>query len=154
MTGSAPLAYLNQGGASLLQDRVEFTPLNAKYLRVEFSAGAPEMANIAVEAQREHADVRRTSVRIAGQPLTAAGEYEFDLGMRAPVDGVRIIVPEINALAPVRLDSRPDARAEWRPVVSTIVYRMMRDGQELASPPVPVAPNPSQRWRAVIDQTS
>ena len=154
IASSLPLAYLSQGGARLTQERLEFPPLKTRYLRIGFSSGAPELAAIEAEAPRERADVRRMSVHVTGQPLEKAGEYEFDLGLRAPVDRVRVIVPEMNALAPVRLDTRPDARSEWRPVVSTVVYRMMRENQELESPALPVAPNPSQRWRVVVDQTS
>ena len=39
-------------------------------------------------------------------------------------------------------------------MVSTVAYRIVRDGQELASPAVPIAPNPSPRWRVIVDQTS
>ena len=154
VASSLPLAYLSQGGARLTQERLEFSALKTRYLRIGFSSGAPELAAIEAEAPRGRAEVRRMSVHVTGQPLEKAGEVEFDLGLRAPIDRVRVIVPEMNALAPVRLDSRPDARSEWRPVVSTVVYRMMRENQELASPALPVAPNPSQRWRVVVDQTS
>ena len=151
---TSPLAYLRQGDARLVEDRIEFAPTRMRYVRIGFSDGAPEMVGLDTEAPRERPEIPRTSVRVAGKPMEKPGEFEFDLDVRAPVDRVRIIVPELNALAPVRLDSRPDARAEWRPVVSTVAYRMMRDSLELASPAIPVAPNPSPRWRAVVDQTA
>ena len=154
LLSGAPLAFLTQGQARLVQDSYRFAPTRSKYFRVILSPKAPEMIGLNAEAPSERAETRRQSLRVAGRAGANAGEIEFDLGLRAPVDRIRVVVPQPNALAPVRLDVRPDPRGEWRPVVSTVAYRIVRDGQELASPAVPVAPNPSPRWRAVVDQAS
>lgn len=154
LVAGAPLAYLTQGQARLVQDRIEFAPIRSRYFRLVFSPAAPALLGLAAEAPSVQREIRRQTLRVAGRTGDKPGEFEFDLGSRAPVDRVRLVVPQSNALAPVRLEARPDARGEWRPVVSTVAYRMVRDGQELASPAVAVAPNASPRWRAVVDQTS
>lgn len=149
----APLAFLSQGGARLIQDSYRFTPVRAKYFRIVLSPRAPEMVALNAEGPSTQPETRRQSVRVSGRAGTNPGEIEFDLGLRAPVDRIRIVVPQPNALAPLRLDVRPDPRGEWRPVVATVAYRIVRDGIELASPAVPIALNPSPRWRAVVDQS-
>lgn len=153
ITGST-LAYLAQGQSRLVQDRIQLQPTRSRYFRLTFSPAAPELTGLAAEAPSSRAEIRRQSLKVAGRAGAGPGEFEFDLGQRAPVDRVRVIVPQSNALAPVRLDVRPEPRGEWRSVVSTVAYRIVRDGQELWSPAVPVAPNPSPRWRVVVDQTS
>ncbi|MFS8085789.1 MAG: DUF3999 family protein, partial [Acidobacteriota bacterium] len=152
LLAGAPLAFLTQGEARLVQDTFRFPPTRAKYYRVILPPKAPEMVGLSADAPSAQAESRRQTLRVAGRAGANAGEIEFDLGIRAPIDRVRLFVPQPNALAPVRLEARPEARGEWRPVVSTVAYRIVRDGQELMSPAVPVAPNPSPRWRAVVDQ--
>jgi hypothetical protein len=154
LVAAAPVAYLTQGQARLVQDRIEFTPTRARYFRLAFAPAAPDMRGLAAEAPSSHGEIRRQTLRVAGRAGGKPGEFEFDLGLRAPVDRVRLVVPQSNALAPVRLEARPDARGDWRPVVSTVAYRVVRDAQELASPAVAVAPNSSPHWRVVVDQTS
>ena len=154
LVASAPLAYLAQGQARLVQDRIEFAPLRSRYFRLVLTPAAPELMGLAAEAPSTRPEIRRQTLRVAGRAGAGPGEIEFDLAQRAPVDRVRLIVPLSNALAPVRLDARPEPRGEWRPVVSTVAYRIVRDAQELANPAASVAPNPSPHWRAVIDQSS
>jgi hypothetical protein len=154
LVSGAPLVYLAQGQVRLQQDRILLPPTRAKYYRITFGANAPLLAGVQMEAPALRAEPKRQSVRVAGRAGAKPGEIEFDAGVRAPVDRIRIDVRQTNALAPVRIESRADARAEWRPVVSTIAYRIVRDGTEIASPEVPVAPNPSRDWRAVVDAAS
>ncbi|MEP7084154.1 MAG: DUF3999 domain-containing protein [Betaproteobacteria bacterium] len=154
LLSGAPLAFLSQGGARLVQDSYRFAPVRAKYFRIILSPRAPEMVALNADGPSTQPETRRQSLRVPGRAGTNPGEIEFDLGLRAPVDRIRIVVPQPNALSPLRLDVRPDPRGEWRPVVSTVAYRIVRDGNELTSPAVPIAPNPSPRWRAIVDQTS
>ena len=154
LLSGAPLAFLSQGEARLIQDSYRFAPTRAKYFRIILSPKAPEMIGLNAAGPSAQPEPRRQSLRMPGRAGANPGEIEFDLGIRAPVDRIRLVVPQPNALAPVRLDVRPDPRGEWRPVVSSVAYRIVRDGQEVASPAVPVAPNPSPRWRAVVDQSS
>jgi Protein of unknown function (DUF3999) len=154
VVAGAPLVYLRQGQARLVQDRIEFAATRSRYFRLVFSPAAPELAGLAAEAPSSRPEIRRLTLRVPGHAGANPGEFEFDLGLRAPVDRIRLIVPQSNTLAPVRLEIRPEPRGEWRPVVSTVAYRIVREGQELTSPAVPVPPNASPRWRAVVDQNS
>ena len=152
VAAAAPLAYLQQGQARLVQERIEFTPTRSRYYRLSFAPAAPELEGIVAAPPLARPELRRQSLRVAGRAGANPGEVEFDLQVRAPVDRVRLIVAQSNSLAPVRLETRPAPRGEWRAVVATVAYRIVRDGQEQASPAVPVAPNPSPYWRAIVDQ--
>ena len=154
IVAGASLVYLVQGQTRLAQDRILLPPTKAKYYRVTFGASAPMLSDMQMDAPALRGDPPRQSIRVPGHAGAKPGEIEFDLGVRAPVDRIRIDVRQSNALAPVRIESRFDARAEWRPVVTTIAYRIVRDGKEIASPDVPVAPNTSREWRAVVDAAS
>lgn len=149
----APLVYLAQGEARLVQDAIDFPATRARYYRVSLSPVGPELIGLAAEAPVAHPEQQRLSLRVAGKLGTKPGEVEYDAGVRAPVDRVRIIVAESNALAPVKIEARADVRSEWRQVAATVAYRMTREGQEMTSPSVPVAPNPGGYWRAVVDQS-
>jgi hypothetical protein len=150
----ASLVYLVQGQTRLQQDRINFLPTKAKYYRVTFGSGAPLLTAWMMEAPALRSEPRRQSVKAAGRPGAKPGEIEFDAGVRAPIDRVRIAVNQQNALAPVRIEARTDPKLDWRPVASTIAYRIVRDGKEVTSPELPVAPNASPSWRIVVDPAS
>ena len=153
VVSGAPLVYLAQGEARLVQDAVEFPATRARYYRVALSPAGPELVGVAVEAAVSQPEQQRLTLRVAGKPGTKPGEVEYDTGVRAPVDRVRLVVAENNALAPVKLEVRADARSEWRPVASTVAYRMTREGLEMTSPAVSIAPTASPFWRATIEQS-
>jgi hypothetical protein len=150
----ATLVYLVQGQTRLQQDRISFPPTKAKYFRMTLGTSAPLLSGLTMEAPALRSEPRRQSAKVAGRAGAKPNEIEFDVGVRAPVDRVRIVVNQTNALAPVKLESRSDPKTDWRPVVSTIAYRIVRDGKEIASPEVPVALNPSPAWRIVVDPAS
>ncbi|MEO8134911.1 MAG: DUF3999 domain-containing protein [Betaproteobacteria bacterium] len=152
VVNGAPLVYLAQGEARLVQDAIEFAATRARYYRIALSPVGPELVELAAEAPVAHPERQRLTLRVAGKLGAKPGEIEYDVGVRAPVDRVRMIVAESNALAPVKIETRTDAGSEWRQVAATVAYRMTREGQDLTSPAVSVAPNSGSYWRAVIDQ--
>jgi hypothetical protein len=154
LVGDASLVYLTQGQTRLAQDRILLPPTKAKYFRVTFGANAPLLVALQMEAPALRGEPRRQAVHVGGRAGEKPNEIVYDLGVRAPVDRLRIDVRQTNALAPVRIESRADARAEWRPVTSTIAYRLVRDAKEVASPEVPIALNTARDWRLVVDPAS
>jgi hypothetical protein len=154
LVAGATLVYLAQGQARLQSDRIQFPPTRAKYYRVTFGPNAPFLIDMQMDAPALRPERRRQSVRVSGQPGAKPGEIDYDLNVRAPIDRLRIDVRQTNALAPVRIESRPDASAEWRPIATTIAYRLVRDGKEISSPEIPVATNASPRWKLVVDPAS
>ena len=154
LVSDATLVYLVQGQTRLAQDRILLPPTKAKYFRVTFGASAPLLVDMQMDAPALRGEPRRQAVHVGGRPGEKPNEILYDLGVRAPVDRVRIDVRQTNALAPVRLESRPDARGEWRPVTTSIAYRLVRDAREMASPEVPIALNTAREWRLVVDPAS
>jgi len=154
LVAGATLVYLVQGQARLQNDRILIPPTQAKYYRVTFGANAPFLIDMQMDAPALRAERRRQSVRATGHPGEKPGEIEYDLGVKTPIDRLRIDVRQTNALAPVRIEARPDARGEWRQVASSIAYLLVRDGKEITSPEIPIAPTASPRWKLVVDAAS
>jgi hypothetical protein len=152
LVSGASLVYLAQGQAALQLDRIQLPPTKAKYYRITFGRtrrcwqAGDGSAGAAPEPKRQSCTRRRRRRQ--------AGEIEFDLGVRAPVDRIRIDRQADQRAGAGAHRIAFDARAEWRPVAATIAYRIVRDGTEIASPEVPVAPNPSRDWRVVVDAAS
>ena len=154
LVADANLVYLAQGQTRLAQDRILLPPTKAKYFRVTFGANAPLLVDMQMDAPALRGEPRRQAVHVGGRAGEKPNEIVYDLGVRAPVDRLRIDVRQTNALAPVRIEARADARAEWRPITSTIAYRLVRDAKEVASSEVPIALNAARDWRLVVDPAS
>ncbi|MEP6702216.1 MAG: DUF3999 family protein, partial [Betaproteobacteria bacterium] len=103
VVGGASLVYLAQGATRLQQDLITFAPLKAKFYRVSFGAQAPLLVGLQMQAPALRPDAKRKSVRVAGHPGGKPGEIEFDVGVHAPVDRLRVVVNQTNALAPIRI---------------------------------------------------
>jgi hypothetical protein len=154
LVAGSPLLALEFGGRRLTRDRIELPPSTAKFLRVTFETGQAtaefasvrgEAADHAVEAPRQWRDVTGTPVR--DQP----GAFEFDLGGTFPIDRVTLLLPEQNTVAPTQLFVRAAAADEWRPVASTVFYRLRQDGGEATNPPVTVNGGEYRYWKASVD---
>jgi len=154
LVSDAPLIALEFGGRRLTRERIELAPITAKFLRVTFASGQPtpeltslrgEAADRAVEAPRQWRDAAGVAVR------DAPGAYEFDLGGTFPVDRVTLLLPELNTVAPTEIFVRASAKDEWRPLASTVFYRLRQDGAEAANPPIAVAGGDYRYWRVRVD---
>jgi len=154
LVADASLVYLVQGATRLSQDRILLPPVRAKYFRVTLGASAPLLVGVQMDAPALRGEPKRQAVRVAGQPGEQPTEIRYDLGVHAPVDRLRVDVRQTNALAPVRIESRAEPKAEWRLIASSIAYRLVRDGREIASPEVSIGVNASREWRLVIDAAS
>jgi Protein of unknown function (DUF3999) len=162
VTPQAPLVRLDYGGQRLEQRTVEFRPRTAKYLRLSWPAtGRSDAAGRAEPLELTSVMVRTGEIAVEPErawrellPETGEkpGEYLYDLGGPFPVDRVRIGLPQDNSIARVELLSRSDARAEWRPVTSAVVYRLTQNGQQVASPDLIVAPSVERYWLLRADQ--
>ena len=92
---------------------------------------------------------------VKGSPVAGReGEFDFDLGGAFPVDRVGVELPELNSVVPAQLYTRADAKAEWRPVVSSVFYRLRQPGGEVTSEPVAVNAPAHRYWQLRIDPKS
>jgi hypothetical protein len=79
------------------------------------------------------------------------GEFVYDLGARLPIEAVRIVPGEPNSVATFAIHARTGAGSEWTPVASSVFYRLVRDGNEVRSGPLEIAPHTAREWMARTD---
>ncbi len=154
ITTSAPVANLHTDGEHLVERRLEVPPTEAKFWRLSWvGAQAPfALTGLVAEPAREAVDAARANLVVFGRADAAqAGEFEFDLGARPPVDRVNLELPEVNTTLGVDLLSRPDPRSSWRPIVHGGMYRLKSEGTELRNGPIHIARDTDRYWRARVD---
>jgi hypothetical protein len=151
VAAGAPLVDLVQDGARLRQDRVELAPLKARYLR--FTVLGDALAITAVEAELASARPEPPLQLLTLFEKARAGESElvFDAGAPLPVERVQVRLPEPNSVAPFTLYARADEKGEWRQVAGATAYRLVRAGEEIASPPIAIARRSERYWRVKFD---
>jgi len=157
VAAQAPVVLLEHGGERLEQKRVELSPLRAKYLRLSFR-GVPAgfaLRSASVQLQPATPETPRAAIAITGRAdAEKKHEYLFDTGGVFPVDRLRFALPQVNAVAPVQVFSRERGDAPWRPVASTVAYRLAKDGGEMASPEIAFAANADRYWMVRVDARS
>src|SRR5687767_6089111 len=145
---AAPLVRLESEGRVLLQPRVEFTPHKAKYYRL--TADAPTFALDAVRGEHEQRGKLpdRQMRTVLGNPGATEGEHVFDLGARLPVEALRLIPQQDNAVILATIYSRDDPKAPWRAVANAGFYRLKRDGTDVSSPSIEIGRRAARYWMA------
>jgi hypothetical protein len=154
----ATLFRLSNRGSTLVQDRIEFTGIHAKYLRLTWQGKPPVPDSVRVElaagaplSPAEGAIQWRTGLAPVQTP--AAGDYQFDTGGVFPVERVKIRLPQPNTIAQATLSARANAQAPWRPVVSARLFRLAgAAGQgEQENAPITVPATGERYWRLQVD---
>jgi len=167
LVGAAPVLYLEHDGQRLERKRVELHGARARYLRISFT-GVPAgftLQQARLELRPERAEPERQWQSITGKESESRrGEYEFDTGGYFPVDRLRFALPQVNTVAQAevlarrrsearsRIDRRSRADDEWRHVAAATLYRLGRNGAEVANADVAVAPAASRYWLLRVDQ--
>jgi hypothetical protein len=149
VAGAEPVANLHSGAGRLVEQRVEFSPTKAKYWRLSWVGPAAPFVLTAVLAEpaRQNVDARHTSRTVSAAPSKkVAGEFEYDLGARLPVDRVNLELPDANTVVDVELLSRAYVSDAWHTVRRCGFYRLKSDGEELRNGPVAVAWNTDRHW--------
>lgn len=157
----ATLFRLSNQGSTLVQDRVEFNGLRAKYLRLTWQGKppAPEAvrAELAVGAPVAAADSAiQWRAGLAPVQTPAAGDYQFDTGGVFPVERVKVRLPQANTVAQATLYARADAQAPWRMITSVRLFRLAGAGgqAEQENTPVTVPATADRYWRLQVDTRS
>lgn len=161
LAGAASILYLEHGGQRLERKRVELYGARARYLRVSFTGTPADFAlkQARLELRPDKAEPAREWLALVARPVAdRPGEYEFDTGGHFPVDRLRFVLPQLNTVAQgqvftrERRESRRSAEDYWRPALSATLYRLRRNGTEVTSADLAVAPNASRHWRLKVDQ--
>jgi hypothetical protein len=151
---TAPLVELEFGGRRLSRDRIELPSVSAKYLRLTFEArqAAPELTSVRGEFADRAVEAPRQWRNAAGVADTEhANAYTFDLGGTFPVDRIALALAEQNTVAPAQVLARATSKDEWRPIASTVFYRIRQDGGEATNPPLAIRGGDYRYWQIVVD---
>lgn len=137
----AHLVELTNAGQRIVRDRIETSPVKARYLRVvPLDATAPPLQVSAVTAELEPpAQARtwqwRTLQGHRADDADGTVHYEFELDGRFPVARADVSLPG-NSSGEWRLQARDDAQAPWHDVAPAwMAFRLNAGGREDASPP-------------------
>ncbi len=153
----APLASLQFGGHSLLQNRIEFPPSKTKYLRLSWPAAQTPLRlnNIEAELSGTVTETPLSWLTVQGDSIAEKeGEYQFDLGAHLPVQRIQIELPQLNTLVQAAIFSRANEKDNWRPVSNSLLYKLHHSGQDLNNPDIYTASNTNRYWLLRVDQKS
>ena len=144
--GSAPLVRLGTPGRMLTQNKVDFLPRTVKYLRV--TADSPAFNPTAIRAQ--YAPRGKAPARLTRTAEATRGENPddliYDLGARLPVEALRLVAQQDNAVMVGTLHARDDPAEPWRAVATSTFYRLQREGVESVSPPREIGRRAARYW--------
>lgn len=163
VVAGVPLVDLQYKGERLSESRVALPGVTEKYLRLTWEKAAFLLNSVEAETVTHLARrVRQTSI-VNGRAGEKPGEYLFDFGARISITGLRLVLPDVNTIAPTTLLAY-GARMErqrggqmlkvptWLPAADATFYRLMRDGVEIVSPAVAVAATTgTAEWLARVD---
>jgi hypothetical protein len=155
LTRDASLLDLEFGGHRLEQKRVAFHPQRYKYLRLSWPAGQKDVELTAVRAEAVPGVVEPQRLWLAlPAPLPGdnPGDYEYDSGGFFSFDRLRIELPQLNTLAQIHILVRNQPAEAWRPASGALVYRLRREGSELANPDIAMAGHGERYLMLRIDQ--
>lgn len=142
LTGNAPLLVAHAGEQSLARLRIEWPATEAKYWRLSWADGTAHAVSFG-SARFEPAQVTREPARVWEriEPLrvnAGDGEYIYALPPGAPVDRLRIHLPQNNTVVPVTLLTRAGSERDWRNIGSHVAYRLVKSDSEFENPDLPV----------------
>ena len=148
------LADLRSGDAVLVHRNIDLPPLEARYLRLEWPNSLQEVRLTGIQAffRAQAQPPTRETTLITGDPSNdAPTAYEFDTGGVRPVDQVRVVFQERNAVLDAVLLSRRAPDQDWRRRHAATFYSLERDGTQVQSEPADLAPTSDRYWRMEIE---
>jgi len=149
VVGASTLLKVSQGDQELRRQTVPLPQRQYKYLRVVRTDRGPPLVIASVIAERVEQPQPIEPLWFAANALvsTENGVLLFDSARLAPATYARLALPQENTSLRVRIDSRPDDKAQWRQQWSGEVYSIVADGQRRVSPPAEFAATPDRYWR-------
>ena len=154
---AAPVANLHAAGQQLIESRIALPSVKAKFLRLSWVGSRPTFALDEVRAESVEGEprVNWSTVVVAGSAVAGkAGNYDFDLGARLPLERVNLALPEANSVYLADFESRPDEKAQWRTVSHAGVYRIATSDGEQSNGPIPVPLDHDRYWRVHLSGES
>lgn len=150
----AAVANLGTEAQRLVEKRVEFHPVQAKYWRLSWADGqAPfVLTGVQAEPSDSRVELERESVTLSsGGEGSQPGEFVFDTHAQLPIDRVKLELPEANSVVQAEISTRSSASAPWQFVTRRGFYRLAGQGGEVASGWVSVPYDGDRFWQVKID---
>ena len=148
--------YRFEGEGGPANDTLEFsTPvrLEGRYLRLDWEPQAAlsidAVTGIVAPADSVPAKLRAA---LAAPRIADKGALEIETGFLTPLAAIALSTAKANTLLPVRILGRSEAGQPWRPLTTTVVYRLGSGTGEGTNPPAPLH-GASVRWLR-IESTS
>jgi hypothetical protein len=147
----APVIHLFAGGSELIQSRLEFPSIKAKFWRLTWvEKTAPfELTSVTAEVAVNEPSAPQSMVTASGSRVTnKENELSFDLGARLPVTQVNLVLPESNSVLKIELLSRAHTTDSWRSVTHGEFYRVRTGPSDHNNAPIHIPTDPDRFWLA------
>jgi len=150
VAGSAPIANLHANGQELIERRIEVPRAKSRYWRLSWVGAPPpfELSAVRAEAAEGPAQAERSLLEVPGEPdPLLPNDTVFDLGARVRVERINLLLPEVNTVIAVDLQSRARPQDPWRGVTHAGFYRLKTATGEQSNGPITVGANQDRYWR-------
>jgi hypothetical protein len=137
-------------GEQQLQRHIVKLPQRAyQYLRVVRTDRGPPLEIASVIAERVAAPQFIDPLWFSATPVATdeANALLFDSTRVAPVTYARLLLPQENTSLRVKIESRPDEKAQWRQQWVGEVYSILSAGERRVSPPAEFGNTADRYWR-------
>ena len=165
VSSGAVLAKLAFQGETLEQKKIELPGVRSKYLKITaeggISFGLESVSGEFVSQQRLDSVKRPVKIpgRIrlpeegaAGGRTMSENEFVYDANSVAPMDSVKVLLPEPNMFIRFHLASSGSENGPWVDRTSGTAYQLTLDGKELASAAIPLnQPIPDRYWLLKVE---
>jgi len=141
------LQYQNQ---QLAQQTLLLPNTSAKYLRLSWPDGAPQLQSVDVGLHKGKTQALH-EWQTAHISRSEQGALFFHTLTATPVDQMRITLPEINTVVRAQLYSRQRSDAAWQSRWQGVLYRLMRNNIEISNTPAMFSPNSHTEWKLQLD---
>lgn len=156
VVGSTTLLRVTRDGQQLQRKTVPLVEQRYRFLRVVRTDGGPslQIAQVTAERVARAQQIEPVWFTANAQEPVDATHLRFDAARLAPVTYARLVLPEPNSSVRVRLESRADEQAPWRPRWSGEVYSIVKDGERRVSPPAQLDGGHDRYWQITDTRTA
>ncbi len=137
-------------GQQLAQQMLELPQTSAKYLRLHWPDGAPQLREVQVGLVTAQA-IQAHEWQTASISQTESGALYFSTDIATPIDQMRVTLPQVNTIVRATLSSRPRSDAAWLARWQGVLYRIAKNNNEISNTPAMFSPNSHIEWKLQID---
>jgi hypothetical protein len=150
-----------QNGQSVVNNRINLVPaITSRYLQLRPDAkfaGEFKLTKAATTYRQDAVQVlpyQWTTLRLMERQEKETGmtALVYEIDGRYPVSQLRISLPEENTITSVSISMKNTEKDNWRPLISTMIFRINQNGYPAASPDIFIPETVARYWRLQFDQ--